>query len=149
MIPRTLISGGSSHPICSALEHRLHWCKIGYAPCRTNDFSESTISDRNFFLVPLVGKYHVPWPSNLSDWLHASIVGLLVHGGYLSGVLVAIKGIFPASLAALIVGIQLLLTGILGGPLLGESLTRKKWGASLRICGKLYQKNYLKKIPLE
>jgi drug/metabolite transporter (DMT)-like permease len=51
----------------------------------------------------------------------------LVHGGYLGGVFVAIKGGLPAALAALIVGLQPLLTGILAGPLLGEMLTRKKW----------------------
>ena len=59
--------------------------------------------------------------------MHASTVGLLVHGGYLGGVFIAIKGGLPAALAALIVGIQPLLTGILARPLLGESLTRKKW----------------------
>ena len=32
------------------------------------------------FLTPLVWWYHTPWPSNLSDWLHASIVGLLAQG---------------------------------------------------------------------
>ena len=31
------------------------------------------------FLVPLVWWYQAPWPSNLSDWLHTSIVGLLVR----------------------------------------------------------------------
>ena len=77
--------------------------------------------------MPLVWKYHVPWPSNLLDWLHASIVGLMVHGVYLGGVFVAIKGGLPIALAALIVGLQPLLTGILAGPLLGEMLTRKKW----------------------
>ena len=75
------------------------------------------------FLVPKVWWYHAPWPSNLSDWLHAGIVGLLVHGGYLGGVFVAIKGGLPAALAALIVGLQPLLTGILARSLLGEMLT--------------------------
>ena len=39
----------------------------------------------------------------------------------------AIKGGLPAALAALIVGLQPLLTGILAVSLLGEMLTRKKW----------------------
>ena len=52
---------------------------------------------------------------------------MLVHGGYLGGIFVAIKGVLPATIAALIVGLQPLLTGILAWPLLGEMLTRKKW----------------------
>ena len=52
---------------------------------------------------------------------------MLVHGGYLGGIFVAIKGVLPAAIAALIVGLQPLLTGILAWPLLGEMLTRKKW----------------------
>ena len=79
------------------------------------------------FLLPLVWWYQAPWPSNLSGLLHASIVGLLFLGGYLAGVFVAIKGGLPTALAALIVGLQPLLTGILAGSLLGEMLTRKKW----------------------
>ena len=46
------------------------------------------------------------------------------------------KVVYQQALAALIVGIQPLLTGILAGPLLGESLTRKKWrGLFLGILG--------------
>ena len=41
--------------------------------------------------------------------------------------ILAIKGALPTAIAALIVGLQPLLTGILAGPLLGEMLTRKKW----------------------
>ena len=48
----------------------------------------------------------------------------------------AIKGVLPAAIAALIVGLQPLLTGILAWPLLGEMLTSKKWmGLFLEFLG--------------
>jgi len=127
MIPGNLLSKGT--PILFVLLWSTGFigAKLGMPHAEPMTFLSLRFLIAIFFLVPLVCWFHAPWPSNPSDWLHAGIVGLLVHGGYLGGVFVAIKGGLPAALAALIVGLQPLLTGILAGPLLGEMLTRKKW----------------------
>ena len=103
----------------------LHWCKLGHAPCGTNDFSEYTISDRNFFLGPLVWWYKRLGLKSLRlviCWNCWCVGPWRLLGWY-----IPLSRCFTAALAALIVGLQPLLTGILAGPLLGEMLTRKKW----------------------
>ena len=53
-----------------------------------------------------------PWPATRAQWLHLSLAGVLMHAGYLGGVWVAIKHGLGAGLAALIVGLQPLLTAL-------------------------------------
>ena len=127
MIPGTLISKGV--PILFVLLWSTGFigANLGMPHAEPMTFLSLRFLIAICFLGPLVWWYNAPWPSNLSDWLHAGIVGVLVHGGYLGGIFVAIKGVLPAAIAALIVGLQPLLTGILAWPLLGEMLTRKKW----------------------
>ncbi len=52
----------------------------------------------------------VAWPRNAAQWLHLGLVGILMHGGYLGGVWVAVKAGMSAGLAALIVCLQPVLT---------------------------------------
>ncbi len=54
----------------------------------------------------------VSWPRNGAQWLHLSVTGILVHAGYLGGVWAAVKGGLGAGLAALIVGLQPMLTAL-------------------------------------
>lgn len=63
------------------------------------------------------------WPRR-AQWGHLAVVGVLLHGGYLSGVFNAIHHGLSAGVAALIVGMQPLLTAVLGGFFLGERVTR-------------------------
>jgi drug/metabolite transporter (DMT)-like permease len=56
-----------------------------------------------------------------------AVVGALVQGIYLSGVFVAIHRGLPAGLAALIVGLQPILTALLAGCMLGERVTPWQW----------------------
>lgn len=53
----------------------------------------------------------------------AAVSGLLIHGGYLGGVFAAIESGLSAGLAALIVGLQPVLTALLAWPLFGERLS--------------------------
>ncbi|WP_119168852.1 DMT family transporter [Algihabitans albus] len=84
------------------------------------------------------------WPK-LSTTGHVAVVGLLIHGGYLGGVFVAISLGMSAGLSALIVSLQPLLTAALVGPLLGERVTRRQIaglvlglaGVALVLSGKL------------
>ena len=61
---------------------------------------------------------------------------MLVHGTYLGGVFYGIYLGMPAGLAALLVGLQPLLTATCAGPLLGERLTKQQWlGLLLGLIG--------------
>ncbi|NDP48578.1 MAG: DMT family transporter [Sulfuriferula multivorans] len=53
-----------------------------------------------------------PWPRVPRQWLHLAVAGLLMHAVYLGGVWVAVKGGMGSGLAALIVGLQPVLTAL-------------------------------------
>lgn len=72
----------------------------------------------------------------LVDVGHVAVTGLLVHAVYLGGVFASIDLGVPAGLAALIVGLQPLLTATLVGPLLGERVRPRQWlGFLLGLAG--------------
>ena len=52
------------------------------------------------------------WPQGRPQWLHLAATGVLMHAGYLGGVWVAVKGGMGSGLAALIVGLQPVLTAL-------------------------------------
>lgn len=94
----------------------------------------------------------VPWPRGRAQWLHLAAVGVLMQCGYLGGVWVAIKAGMGSGLAALIVGLQPLLTalwltsmGSNGGS--GERVSQRQWlglvlgfaGLAMVVGGKLGQ----------
>ena len=86
-----------------------------------------------------------PWPHTLSQWIHIGVAGLLLHGVYLGGVFTAISLGLPAGVAAIVVGVQPLLTAVGAGWLLGEVVLRRQWlglvlgfvGVGLVVSGKL------------
>ncbi|TVP50609.1 MAG: DMT family transporter [Halomonas sp.] len=87
-------------------------------------------------LVPLILIMRIPWPSSPRLWTHIAISGFLVHGAYLGGVFYGIYLGMPAGLAALLVGLQPLLTAAFAGPLLGEQLAWRQWvGLGLGLVG--------------
>lgn len=69
-----------------------------------------------------------PWPKHWRDWGHIAVSGLLIHAVYLGGVFIAIKHGLPAGIAALVVGMQPLLTALGAGWLLGEPVSARQWG---------------------
>ncbi len=75
-------------------------------------------------LGPLVLLLKAPWPSG-KIW-HIAFAGILLQAGYLSGVWCSIKLGMPAGLAALIVGMQPILTAC-AAPLIGESVRPRQW----------------------
>ncbi len=85
-----------------------------------------------------------PWPKELRQWGHIAVSGLLIHAVYLGGVFIAIKHGLPAGIAALVVGMQPLLTALGAGWLLGEPVSVRQWcglvlgfvGVTLVIGGK-------------
>ncbi len=85
-------------------------------------------------MVPLVLALRVPWPSRRMT-LHIAVAGVLIQGGYLLGVFEAIRQGMGAGLAALIVGLQPVLTAVLGS-LVRERITGRQWfGLALGLAG--------------
>ncbi len=64
---------------------------------------------------------------NLKLIIQASITGILFHGFYLGGVFFSYSVGLTATLSALIVGLQPVLTNILSGPILKERVTVIQW----------------------
>jgi len=84
-------------------------------------------------LLPTFLLVRAPWPHGLE--LHIAVAGLLVQAGYLFGVWSAIKLGTPAGLAALIVGLQPILTA-LSARWVGERLSQRQWiGMVLGLLG--------------
>ena len=52
------------------------------------------------------------WPLGRQQWLHLGVTGVLMHAGYLGGVWIAVKAGMGSGLAALIVGLQPVLTAL-------------------------------------
>ena len=82
------------------------------------------------------------WPRDGMQWLHLAVTGVLMHGGYLGGVWIAIKGGLGAGLVALIVGLQPLLTALWlsaqQGQGAGHRVTHRQWlGLCLGLLGLL------------
>ncbi|MCY4191181.1 MAG: DMT family transporter [Rhodospirillaceae bacterium] len=75
------------------------------------------------------------WPSR-AERGHSLIVGLLLQGGYLGGVFIAIAQGVPTGVAALIVCLQPVLTATLVGRVLGERVRPIQWvGLVLGLTG--------------
>jgi drug/metabolite transporter (DMT)-like permease len=75
------------------------------------------------------------WPSPVAA-MHTAVTGLLVHGFYLGGVFYAIEGGMPAGVAALIVGLQPLVTAIAAVLVLREGVVVRQWlGLLLGLVG--------------
>ena len=79
------------------------------------------------------------WPSERAQWLHLAVVGLGVHAGYLGGVWAAVKGGMGAGTAALIVGLQPVLTALWVSAMGSERhTTPRQWlGLALGLAGLL------------
>ncbi len=78
--------------------------------------------------------FHVPWPSRRA-MVDIAIAGVLLQAGYLGGVWVAISQGMPAGLAALIVGLQPVVTA-LAAPAIGERVSGRQWaGFALGFVG--------------
>ena len=59
-----------------------------------------------------IGLARAKWPSSRQQWLHLAVTGVLMHAGYLGGVWVAVKAGMGSGLAALMVGLQPVLTAL-------------------------------------
>ena len=86
-------------------------------------------------LLALIRIGGATWPCSRASVGHIAIAGVLVHAGYLAGVWTAIYLGMSAGLAALIVGLQPVLTA-LTGPWIGERVGARQWtGFVLGLAG--------------
>jgi drug/metabolite transporter (DMT)-like permease len=85
-------------------------------------------------MIPVVILMRVPFPERTSV-AHIAVAGLLVQGGYALGVFEAVERGMSAGLAALIVGLQPVLTAGFSS-LVGERLGTRQWfGLGLGLFG--------------
>ena len=87
-------------------------------------------------MLGLVFIMRAPWPSTRRSAMHIGVTGLLVHGVYLGGVFMAIAHGLPSGIAALVVGLQPLITALAAGVWLGEKVRPAQWaGLALGFVG--------------
>jgi drug/metabolite transporter (DMT)-like permease len=77
-------------------------------------------------LLPLCWLSKAPWPPSRRVYQMA-VSGVLLQAGYLGGVFASLHQGMPAGVSALITGMQPVLTAVLGGWLLRESVSRRQW----------------------
>jgi drug/metabolite transporter (DMT)-like permease len=78
------------------------------------------------------------WPNGRAQWFHHAVAGALMHAGYLGGVWAAVRQGLGAGTAALIVGLQPILTAlwITAAESAAHRITSRQWiGLSLGLAG--------------
>ncbi|MGE3876808.1 MAG: DMT family transporter [Parvibaculaceae bacterium] len=86
-------------------------------------------------LAALAFVFEARWP-DMRAAFHAAIAGTMLHGFYLGACYWAVAQGLPAGIAALIAGLQPILTAILAGKLLGERITMRHWlGLMVALAG--------------
>lgn len=87
-------------------------------------------------MLPVCWLARAAWPPSPTETGHVLVAGALMQAGYLGGVFVAISLGMPAGVAALIVGLQPILTAFLSEHMVGERATRRQWiGLALGFIG--------------
>ena len=85
--------------------------------------------------LPWIVAARVAWPASRTQWLHLGITGVLMHAGYLGGVWGAVKAGMGSGLAALIVGLQPIITAVWLSAR-GSAVSRRQWlGLALGFLG--------------
>ena len=95
-------------------------------------------------MIPIVLWLKAPWPRG-RQIVHIAVAGALFQFGYLGGVWAAVKQGMPAGLAALIIGLQPILTAVFAS-FVAERVTPRQWfglllgltGVSLVLYAKLH-----------
>jgi len=77
-----------------------------------------------------------PWPGTVAQAGHVAVSAWLVHGAYLGGVFVALAAGMPAGTAAMLVGLQPIITVAIARGWLGERVVPRQWlGLLLGLAG--------------
>lgn len=81
----------------------------------------------SILLVPACFLLKAAWPKSRMQTVHILVAGFLVQTVYLIGVYSGINLGVSTGVTALVVGLQPLLTGVLAGVILRETVTRQNW----------------------
>lgn len=85
--------------------------------------------------LPWIALASVAWPVKRAQWGHLAVAGILMHACYLGGVWAAIRAGMGSGLAALIVGLQPVLTAVWLSAT-GGAVSRRQWlGLGLGLGG--------------
>ena len=88
-------------------------------------------------LLPLCLIFRVRWPTPRGA-AHMVVAGIFIQAGYLGGVFASMAKGMPAGVAALITGLQPVMTAMLGAWILQERPTPRQWtGLALGLAGVL------------
>src|SRR6516162_4345987 len=106
---------------------------VPYAPPLTFLFLRFALVAALMTIVALA--LRATWPTR-REVVHLVVAAALVHGAYLGGVWIAIKGGMAAGTSAMLVGLQPLLTVLLARAWLGERVLPRQWiGLLLGLVG--------------
>ena len=83
---------------------------LPYAPALTFLVLRYTFSIACFLVW--IGLSGARWPRGGRQWMHLAVTGMLMHAGYLGGVWIAVKSGMGSGLAALVVGLQPVITAL-------------------------------------
>jgi drug/metabolite transporter (DMT)-like permease len=87
-------------------------------------------------MLPFCLALRAGWPATRRETAHTAVVGLLIQFTYLGGVFFGISRGVTAGVAALVVGLQPVLTSAMAGFLLGERVSPRQWlGLALGLGG--------------
>ena len=78
-------------------------------------------------LIAIAAISRAPWPTSLTMTRHIVVAGLLIHGFYLIGVFTSIERGVATGTLAVILGLQPLLTAVVVGRVLGETVSARQW----------------------
>ena len=85
--------------------------------------------------LPWIMLAKVAWPQSRAQWQHLAVTGVLMHACYLGGVWAAVKAGMGSGLAALIVGLQPVLTAFWLSSM-GNRVSKRQWlGLLLGLTG--------------
>lgn len=85
--------------------------------------------------LPWIFLARVKWPTSRVQWMHLAITGVFMQAGYLGGVWAAVKAGMGSGLAALIVGLQPVLTALWLASTGGKIAARQWAGLLLGFMG--------------
>jgi drug/metabolite transporter (DMT)-like permease len=155
-MPARAIPAASSQPLIPAL-FVLLWstgfvfAKLGLDYAEPFTFLALRFAIVTIALGAVAFATNASWPRRPIEALHFAVTGLLMHGLYLGGTYAAIAAGVPAGIAALIVGLQPLLTATVVGPVLGERVRPVQWlGLVLGFAGValvMWEKLFLDHVP--
>ncbi|MGR8948039.1 MAG: DMT family transporter [Gammaproteobacteria bacterium] len=116
-------------------------------------FSAIRFAAASLILIALVRYRQAPWPTKPITWMHLSICGVLIQGFFITGMMVAVNVGLDMGIAALVGGMQPILTAVLAICFLREEVShRQHLGFGLGFLGLalvLYQSINLGNLPLE